>query len=273
MRRGEFELIKCRNCGLIFQYPLQPKAKYFEQIQKHYREVDPTFKVAYSRGMLYSKVLRKIQNLKGKDSRLLDVGCSWGYFLILAGKAGWKAWGIELNPVLAKMGQEDYGLDIRSADFEEADVERSHYEVMTLINVFEEVTHLSACLEKLKECLKPGGTLYIRFHNAEFNYLMYKVEKTLARLGLVRLLPYHSYVFHIANFSKKTIGILMKKSGFQNIKITNSYPSLGDPYGAGKGVKWLKIISFLLAQGLFFLSAKTLMLAPSIEVFAKNGQD
>ena len=98
-KRYESAMIKCRNCGIICQFPQVSKEKYLIDIQKHYSEKDSSFKVAYSRKVLYERLLHHIGHIKGKNARLLDVGCGLGFFLFLAKNDDWSVYGIESNPV------------------------------------------------------------------------------------------------------------------------------------------------------------------------------
>ncbi len=84
------------------------------------------------------------------------------------------------------------------------------------------------------------------------------------------MVPYHSTIFHILNFSKKTLKRVLRENGFSRIKIENSWPTMADPYGVKKGIKGFKTSSFFIAQGVYLLSVCRLTLAPSIEVFAEN---
>jgi hypothetical protein len=94
----------------------------------------------------------------------------------------------------------------------------------------------------------------------------------LKKLHFEHILPYQSFLFHIFNFSKKSLEWELRTHNFSHIKIRNSWPTSEDPYAVGKAVGILKIFAFLLAHLLFFLTWGKLTVAPSIEVFAENGK-
>ncbi len=271
--RWEGAVVRCRDCALIYQFPQVSKDRYINEIQKHYSDIDPSFRVAYSRKRLYKRFLHQIEHIKGKNTRLLDVGCGWGYFLSLAKEDGWKAYGLELNPNLVEKGIHDYGLNIRCADFEESNFSQDYFDVITLWNVFDELYDSVNSILKIKKFLKPGGILYLRILNGAFHLFAYRIQQVLKKLHLVHLIPYQSSIFHIFNFSNKTLKQILSHNGFQNIKIKNSRPTSGDPYGVKKGVRSFKIFAYLVAQLVSFLTWGRLTAAPSIEVLAENAKN
>ncbi len=269
-KRDAYAMVRCKKCGLIYQLPQVEKDQHLREIQKHYSEVDPSYRVAYSRKKLYERFLSKIKRIKRKHSRLLDVGCGIGYFLSLARKYGYDAYGLELIPELVEAGIRNYGLAIQCAEFEEANFSENYFDVITLWNVFEELSHSKESILKIKRILKPEGLLFIRTPNARFHLLVYRIQQMLKKLHLEHILPYQSFLFHIFNFSKKSLEWELRTHNFSHIKIKNSWPTSKDPYAVGKAVGILKIFAFLIAQFLFFLTWGKLTVAPSIEVFAEN---
>lgn len=271
-KNSEYAMAKCRNCGLLYQFPQVSKDKYMKNIQKHYSEVDPSFGVAYSRKRLYKRFLNQIEHIKRKNARLLDVGCGLGYFLSLARNQGWNVYGIEPNLDIVKKGSQNFRLDIQCAAFEESNFPSDYFDVITLWNVFDELFNPSGCILKIRKILKPSGVLYIRIPNAAFHLFIYKIQQTLKKLHLTNIMPYQSFIFHIFSFSAKTLKWILSNNGFYNIKIKNSWPTSGDPYGGKKGVGILKKTAFLIGRFIFILTWGKQTVAPSIEVFAKNAK-
>jgi 2-polyprenyl-3-methyl-5-hydroxy-6-metoxy-1,4-benzoquinol methylase len=269
-KREQYIMVRCKKCGLIYRLPQVKKNQYLKEIKKHYTEIDPSHRVAYSRNKLYERFLSRIERTKKKDSKLLDVGCGIGYFLFLARKHGYDAYGLELIPELVEAGIQNYGLDIRCADFEEANFPENYFDFITLWNVFDELPDPLSSIYKIKKILKPGAFLFMRMPNATFHLFAFKVQRMLKKICLNHLLPYQSSIFHIFSFSKKTLELELSRNDFSPIQIKNSRPTSEDPYAVGKAVRVLKIFAFLIAQFLFFLTWGKLTVAPSIEVFAEN---
>jgi len=271
--RWEGAVVKCRDCALIFQSPRVSKDRYLDEVRKHYSDVDPCLRVAHSRHRLYKKLLNQIEHLKRKKARLLDVGCGAGYFLSLAKDNGWKAYGLELNPDLVEKGIHDYGLDIQCSDFEESDFSKDYFDVITLWNVFDELYDPLKGILKIKRFLRPGGIIYLRTPNGAFHLFTYRIQQVLRKLHLAHLMPHQSSIFHIFNFSNKTLKQILSHNGFQNIKIKNSCPTSGDPYRVKKGVRGFKRFAYFMAQLVSFLTWGRLTAAPSIEVLAENAKN
>lgn len=61
----------------------------------------------------FTKVVEDLAKLcPGEGRRLLEIGCSWGYFLHQAARGGFKVTGIEINETLASYGREHLGVPI-----------------------------------------------------------------------------------------------------------------------------------------------------------------
>jgi 2-polyprenyl-3-methyl-5-hydroxy-6-metoxy-1,4-benzoquinol methylase len=269
-KRDAYAMVSCKTCGLIYRQPRLEKEKYLKEILKYYSQIDPSFRVASSRERLYERFLSRIGRIKIKHPRLLDVGCGIGYFLFLARKRSYEVSGIELISDLAKFGIQNYGLDIQCADFEEINFPENYFDIVTLWNVFDELPDPLSSIHKIKRILKPGAFLFMRMPNATFHLFAYRIQQLLGKFSLGSLLPARISIFHIFNFSKKTLELELKCDDFSHIRIKNSWPTSEDAYSVGKAVGVLKMLAFLIAQFLFFLTWGKITAAPSLEVFAEN---
>src|SRR3989344_5108414 len=100
--KNGYTLYRCKSCGLI---RTELKQKYSEFITQHYNKGyftgDPTRSayVDYKNDKSYitlnlKKYLRRIIKIK-PSGKLLDVGCAMGFFVELALKRGYDAYGID----------------------------------------------------------------------------------------------------------------------------------------------------------------------------------
>ena len=96
---GEHELIRCLNCRIIFLLP-QPKlskARYHNLIK--YESIDSIksyfnmHEIFIKRAKKCIKILRKYKS----SGKILDVGCSFGFYLQVFQKSGFKTKGIDLS--------------------------------------------------------------------------------------------------------------------------------------------------------------------------------
>ena len=263
-------ITRCNGCGIVYRVSQDSKKDYCRDIAEHYSSIDPDSKVAESRERLFEEFFDNLAVENQVPLSILDIGCGKGYFLYLAQKRGWRVLGVELAAGLAAKGKEKYGIDIRSGSFEEVDLVESGFDVITMWNVFDSIPDPLGCLRKVGRILSPGGTFFLRTPNAAFHMFIFKVCRILKCLHLEKALPKQSFLFHRFTFSSGALKLLLEKNGFINVSIKNSPPTSGDPYNVKKGVGLLKVLSYFTAQVIYVVSFRRLIVAPSIEVFAKR---
>jgi 2-polyprenyl-3-methyl-5-hydroxy-6-metoxy-1,4-benzoquinol methylase len=99
--------------------------------------------------------------------RLLDVGAAGGAFVLEAGEAGFAARGIEPSPDFARHARETLGVGVADGRLEDADLEPSSLDVITMWHVLE---HIPDPLRALRECaaaLAPDGVLVLEVPNLD----------------------------------------------------------------------------------------------------------
>jgi 2-polyprenyl-3-methyl-5-hydroxy-6-metoxy-1,4-benzoquinol methylase len=100
------------------------------------------------------------------DASLLDFGCGNGRFLQFAQSAGWKAKGLDLDP-LAVAKCRSLGLDVNLGGVEILETCADSYQLITLSHVIEHVANPIALLAQCYRLLQPGGTLWIETPNID----------------------------------------------------------------------------------------------------------
>jgi 2-polyprenyl-3-methyl-5-hydroxy-6-metoxy-1,4-benzoquinol methylase len=111
------------------------------------------------RGVEKSKTFRNIVNAFGlKHKAVLDVGCSYGEFLIHFGPG---STGVTLTQVEVDYGREK-GLDVRYGNIEsDTFILEKTYDVIFANNIFEHLYSPHHFLIKIKKYLKPNGILIL----------------------------------------------------------------------------------------------------------------
>lgn len=258
---GGRQYMKCRGCDLIFQKGIQMDQAKAIYRSDEYRRVESQHRLGLRR-MIFQRSLDEIERVKS-PGRLLDVGCGDGLFLNLAGRRGWKADGVELSPGAYEQAQNVIRLNIFHGELRDARFPDSFFDVVTLYNVLD---HLPSPLDELLEIhriIKLGGLLVLRVPNATFHVNLIRVLKSLK--------PY--LVFHLYCFSPKTIRLLLEKVGYDRISVKNAVLTPFDPYSISPllgewGMQAIKQTVYLTAQVLYYLSARKLILGPSLTVHA-----
>jgi SAM-dependent methyltransferase len=178
-------------------------------------EVSPTRRIVD-----YKRALRYLEQVTG-SRRLLDIGCGAGVFLSLAKRNRWNVSGVELSPKLASICKATLNVPIANGRFEEMELPRKSFDVITLWDVIEHVLDPVACIRQARELLKPGGILV--FCTPDENSLLAKIGFALYKVTASRYSypafalhpPYHTYFFSRKGF----ISVLNKL----DLQIVRSY--------------------------------------------------
>ena len=103
-----------------------------------------------------------MRNVPPSRGRLLDVGCGNGGFLLRARQAGWKAMGVEPDPMAARVARQVSGVEVLETI---ESVDRECFDFVTLSHVIE---HVHRPLDLLRGCcatLRGSGEIWIATPN------------------------------------------------------------------------------------------------------------
>lgn len=158
-----FNLVKCRNCSMVFVNPRIPDKelytiyadKYFHNEERGYEDYELT---ALLRSKTFSKWYDEIRrHLKTTDGSALDIGCAAGYFLQVLDENGWEAEGIELEKEMCTRVS-DKGYRVYDTPLEYFDTDKK-YTLVTLFDVFEHLPNLHTNIKKLTQILADNGSI------------------------------------------------------------------------------------------------------------------
>ncbi|NQT81287.1 MAG: class I SAM-dependent methyltransferase [Candidatus Aminicenantes bacterium] len=153
------EAKRCLKCGMISVNPHLS----IEGLNKLYSEY-----FAYRQDDIVKKQQRDITYLIDRDwvclfireGKVLDVGCSGGFFLSKFSPENWNRFGVEIASDAAEYAMSNFGIPVRVGDIVELDfVER--FDLVMLRGVIEHFRDPISVLEKCCKLLKPGGYLFI----------------------------------------------------------------------------------------------------------------
>jgi SAM-dependent methyltransferase len=189
------DIRQCGVCGLAFTYP-QPLA-----LTDQY---DPAYFDLYRRRREFrlrrgAARLRRIELIQ-EPGRLLDVGCSLGYFVEAANARGWDASGIDISPHAAKLG-----LDVRAGMLEDAGFEDGSFDCVTMWDVLEHVPDPTRHMLEVRRLLADGGLVVIG--TPDLGHPAFRLKRERWR----HLKPAE----HIYYFTKSSLRRLLKKTGFE----------------------------------------------------------
>jgi 2-polyprenyl-3-methyl-5-hydroxy-6-metoxy-1,4-benzoquinol methylase len=197
----------------------------------------PTVERDFANGIAQSRpYIEEYLGPSDAGGNVLEVGCSWGYFLALARDAGMKPYGVELNPIRAGYVSEQLQIPCDTS-LEACEARGVRFRKICLFYVLEYVPDPVAYLQRLVNMLEDGGSLVVitpnlddaikdlwrneafqRFFYDEhaINYMTYRTVERLAerlqkRDATITSRQGYSFVNHVSWFltnAPRTTGVV-----------------------------------------------------------------
>lgn len=254
------EMKRCPACGLVWTLEKYSGTPVYEEG----REED-----IYGEGKkaLFRNCLRALAGKFPSRGRLLDIGAAYGAFMRMAKAEGWNAEGVEIDPKMSAAASAS-GLKVYNKPLEDLALPSVCYEAVTVFEVLCLMNDPFRAVAELHRVLKPGGYFYTREFNGAFHMAL---EGRL----VFKLLGLRPAVTHNFNFTAESLRRMLASAGFRNIKIRNSPPTTGDPYGTGGKLGTAltglaKVLYYYMAQALYFVSFGRLFAGSSFIVEAEK---
>lgn len=200
---------------------------------------------AYSRADLFR--IREVVRLVGRENKVLDLGCYYGFLGKSFVDNGNEVWGVDLAKKALKKA-EAFGIKTKCADVEkEIPFEDSQFDVVVAAEIIEHLKDTDRFLEEIHRVLKPEGFLVLTtsnlvslgrrmvyllgkggFHEASFNFpknasghLRY-FNKSL----LLDFLGHHH--FEVVSFASDVVNFTPNPdSRLQSTSLAKFFPTLG----------------------------------------------
>lgn len=215
LTKNRYTLYRCPTCALACT-DLQGDYRRF--VNRYYRkgyftgelscmaysnyEDDKPYIVANMRKLLFFLSLYK------RTGRLLDVGCALGFFIELAGRAGYDAYGIDPSNYAVVRAKKLIGVErIRKAILSDLRDSSETYDIVTMFDVFEHLADPGRDLDITRKLLKDDGIVVIATGDTDSVF-----GKMLGRRWTFYTPPQHLYYFNRTNLTK-----LLWKKGFEPV--------------------------------------------------------
>ncbi len=245
-----YRIVKCITCGHLYCSPL-PK-RLFEQ----YVDVEDIeyLKNEAQRLATAEKVIDILQKRK-QTGRLLDVGCSTGDFLRVAGRY-YDVEGVEVSKWAADIAKQR-GLTVHECRLSEIE-STEPYDVVTLWGVIEHLENPKEEIDHIFRLMANDGILCIWTGN---------VDSLTARLLGKKWWYFMGQ--HIQYFSETTLHLLLRQCGFTKVIVQN-YPYVLNMASVANSIGRYPLISKLFSGILksAALSSATITFALPGEMFA-----
>lgn len=190
---------RCRRCTMTYRNPREPDA----HVLSAYAALEDEDYLAERecRGM---NALLSLKALKRHvaEGRLLEIGCSTGFFLNAA-RLEFDCQGVEPSAWAAEIARERFGLEVHSGSFETYEAGPTRFDAVAMIDVIEHVLDPRALLERTAALLRPGGVSYL-------------VTPDISSLSARLMGPYWWGLrpAHLTYFSPATLTRLLDETGF-----------------------------------------------------------
>ena len=195
-------IVQCQQCGLVYADP-RPHSG---DVLDIYEAVEDPLYVEEREGRLltFEHHLRPMEKHTGpaRHRPLLDVGAHTGVFVDIATRHGWDAWGVEPSTWAVAQAHKQ-GLQMEVGTLESVAFPNEKFDVVTMWDVIEHVPDPQHTLEAAWRVLKPGGLLVV--HTMDINSLFSRL--------IGKRWPWYMEM-HLFYFSRRTLGAMLAKTGF-----------------------------------------------------------
>lgn len=200
--QGTQRLVKCENCGLIYE---SPRFEAAEIIKGYQTSEDSGHDSQYHmRVRSFRNALQKqSKHIPAPGARILDVGTAGGAFLEAAEDYGYDSVGLEPSADLTARAQ-SRGLNVVQGTIEVHSFELGSFDMICLWDVIEHVPDPKAALVEIRALLKPDGVVLINYPD---------IGTWQAKLAGKRF--WWILSVHLHHFSRPTLAEICRRTGFE----------------------------------------------------------
>jgi len=205
-----FHLRRCPNCELtqiaddLSQVRLEDyyDKAFFDSTYGSLLKDDRCRKREYDK---FTYRIEEIEKFKPQKGRILDIGCSFGFFLHVAQSRGWSSTGIEIAEYAARYAKESLNLEVYNAETRKSQLPVDHYDVVTMWNVLEHLDDPITELNHLNSLMRKSGLLV--FTTGSIDSYVRKLQGLRWRAFIPPI--------HVAHYNPKSVHTLLKNTGFK----------------------------------------------------------
>ncbi len=166
-RKEGLEVVECGRCGFFYVNPRMPADKLAELYDRSYwyqrMQLHGYPNIVDRAGHDYRLAVARWEALAERKptGRYLDVGCSNGAMVRRADELGYEAYGLELDADIAALARDATGRPIFEGPLGSHHFEDGHFDVISILDVFEHLYDPRTELKELKRVLADDGLLVI----------------------------------------------------------------------------------------------------------------
>jgi 2-polyprenyl-3-methyl-5-hydroxy-6-metoxy-1,4-benzoquinol methylase len=227
-------IVECRRCRLVSVNP-RPTDRELERFYRQYLQPGAGELWRRATGPMLRRDADRLNQLIPRPGQMLDVGCGFGFFLDIMRAAGWSVHGCDLSETAVAYARDVMRIpDVTHGAFDRIDWEPDRFDLISFWYVMHHLADPKRALLKAHEALLPGGLIAVRVPNLTLFRLLWWLKRfdseRLRRLLMQvrkdtgsRNSPFNVLdpPVHLYGFTRKTLGNLLRSTGFRVIAIHN----------------------------------------------------
>jgi 2-polyprenyl-3-methyl-5-hydroxy-6-metoxy-1,4-benzoquinol methylase len=162
-------IVKCKKCGLVYTNPRLSQNSLATLYNKVYFNSPNPLTLGYEDYVndfknimkTFEKRWTKIEKYLGGPSKILDIGCAYGFLLKCLKVKGHQPYGIDVSEYAVKYAKEKFGLNATNQPLREIKFPDNYFDVVTIWDVIEHFTDPKSEILEIHRILKPNGILSI----------------------------------------------------------------------------------------------------------------
>lgn len=169
---NNYTINKCNDCKAVFLSP-QPDKELLKKAYNtdYYGAGETKFKNSFIENIIdsfRSGRAKRALKFAGHKSKVLDIGCGNGNFLMYLFKFGkCEVYGTEFDENSAKRASLIKEINLKSGEIKSEDYPDEFFDLITMFHVFEHLQEPKLMLDLIYQKLKPGGKLIISIPNID----------------------------------------------------------------------------------------------------------
>lgn len=197
---------ECISCGLIFSRPMPENLDDINE-ENYTKRLDAYARKIEGRRKQNRRKLKQFSRYK-KTGNFLEIGCSGGALLSVAGDLGWNVKGVDISKAATAYARGKLGLDVFTGTVETAGFPSNYFDVIFTNATLEHIRHPLSTLKECRRVLRPGGVFYADTVNWD------SYTRRLLGADWKLLNP----IGHIHLYTPKNILSLCKHAGLEHVR-------------------------------------------------------
>jgi len=204
-------VVACDDCGFCFADNIPEQTifdAYYRDVSKYEKTERGDHDSLYDQARFKAIADVILRSLDKREVRIFEVGCANGQLLSLLKTEGYEnVSGIEPSPVSVEIAWRRFGINISASTLSDLSINDGAIDFIILAGVLEHIRQIGPALQKLKNMLSVGGSLFITVPDA-------------SRYAEGEDAPFQEFsVEHINFFGPDSLANLLNVNGFEQISI------------------------------------------------------